>query len=144
MTETGNEAQIRALNEEWAEAIRTKDPVALMSRHTPDALLFDLIDPLQYVGKDAATKRAEQWLSSFEGPVSFEYRDLAISAGDGVAFSHSLNHVAGTTVKGQEISMWWRATVCYRKIEGTWRVTHEHCSVPFDMESGIASLQLEP
>ena len=40
--------------------------------------------------------------------------------------------------------MWVRATVCYRKIDGTWMVTHEHNSVPFDVESGKASLDLKP
>ena len=40
--------------------------------------------------------------------------------------------------------MWWRATVCYRKLDGRWLVTHEHASVPFDAQSGQASLGLEP
>ena len=40
--------------------------------------------------------------------------------------------------------MWIRATLCYRKIDGKWMVTHEHVSVPFDPESGQASLDLKP
>jgi ketosteroid isomerase-like protein len=40
--------------------------------------------------------------------------------------------------------MCWRATVCYRKIYGSWMVTHEHNSVPFDPQTGKASLNLEP
>jgi ketosteroid isomerase-like protein len=40
--------------------------------------------------------------------------------------------------------MWLRSTVCYRKIDGRWLVTHQHSSVPFDGETGKASLQLEP
>jgi hypothetical protein len=40
--------------------------------------------------------------------------------------------------------MWWRATVCYRKIDGKWMITHEHASVPFNVESGKASLDLTP
>jgi ketosteroid isomerase-like protein len=40
--------------------------------------------------------------------------------------------------------MWVRATTCYRKIDGKWMITHEHQSVPFDTESGKASLDLEP
>jgi len=34
--------------------------------------------------------------------------------------------------------------VGYRKIDGTWLVAHEHSSVPFDPESGMAALDLEP
>jgi len=54
------------------------------------------VDPLQYVGSDAIRKRTEQWFSSFQGPIGYETRDLRIAAADGVAFSHSLNHVRGT------------------------------------------------
>ena len=36
------------------------------------------------------------------------------------------------------------AAVCYRKLDGTWLVTHEQSSVPFDVESGKASLDLTP
>ena len=40
--------------------------------------------------------------------------------------------------------MWVRSTVCYRKIDGRWVVTHEHTSVPFDAESGKVSFDLKP
>jgi ketosteroid isomerase-like protein len=61
-----------------------------------------------------------------------------------VAFSLSLNRVNATKTDGKRLDMWWRATVCYRKIDGKWMVTHEHSSVPFDEESGKASLDLKP
>ena len=40
--------------------------------------------------------------------------------------------------------MWLRTTTCYRKVGGEWLVTHEHNSVPFDVETGKASLALQP
>ena len=40
--------------------------------------------------------------------------------------------------------MWVRTTVCFRKIDGTWLITHEHNSVPFNPETGKASLDLAP
>ena len=61
-----------------------------------------------------------------------------------VAFSHGLSHVSATTTDGRKLDMWWRTTVCFRKIAGKWMVTHEHNSVPFDVESGKASLDLQP
>jgi ketosteroid isomerase-like protein len=36
------------------------------------------------------------------------------------------------------------ATVCFHKIDAKWMVTHEHNSVPFDVESGKASLDFKP
>ncbi len=74
----------------------------------------------------------------------YEIRDLSIATGDDVAFSHSLNRVNATKTGGQKIDMWWRATICYRKLGDRWVVAHEHNSVPFDPESGKASLSLKP
>ena len=45
---------------------------------------------------------------------------------------------------GREVDMWVRMTVGFRKINGKWMVTHEHTSVPFDAESGKASVDLKP
>ncbi len=139
-----DEAQIRKLLAQWATAVRTKDIDRLTSDYAPDVLLFDVINELRHVGSGAVRKRAEEWLATFEGPIGYEMRDLSITAGDEVAFSHSLNRINATRKDGQRVDMWVRATVCYRKLTGTWTVTHEHSSVPFDGESGKASLELKP
>jgi ketosteroid isomerase-like protein len=147
MTETGrasDEAQIRELIEARAEAIRGKDLAGAMAGIAPDVLVFDVVDPLRHCGLEALGARALQWFSSFRGPIGYEIRDLCITAGADVAFSHSLNRVLGRLTDGTGIDMWWRSTVGYRKVDGRWRITHEHNSVPFDPETGKASLQLQP
>jgi len=46
---------------------------------------------------------------------------------------------------GEETDVWVRATVGYRKIDGKWRVAHEHASVPFYMGGGDkAAVDLKP
>jgi ketosteroid isomerase-like protein len=52
--------------------------------------------------------------------------------------------MSGTTTSGQTVSMWVRWTACFRKLDGRWRITHEQVSVPIDMDSGRALLDLEP
>jgi uncharacterized protein (TIGR02246 family) len=142
--ESADEAEIRALIEKWAQAIRDKDIDRRMSNYARDVLLFDVVNPLRYTGADAVRKRGEEWFGSFQGPIGYEIRDLRISVGGGVAFSHSLNRVSATRKDGRKLDMWWRATVCYRKLDGKWTVTHEHNSVPFDTATGKASLDLRP
>ena len=139
-----DELRIRKLMDEWVQALRTKDLEAIVSRQAPDVLSFDVVNPLQYVGIDETRRRAEAWLSSFQGPVGLEMRDLRVSVGDDVAFAHSLNRVSGRMANGGEIDMWLRSTMGLRKIDGTWTVTHQHSSVPFDGETGKASLDLKP
>jgi ketosteroid isomerase-like protein len=141
---TEDEYQIRKLIDDQANAVRAKDINGSMSNYSPDIVSFDVVNPLQKIGLDACRKRAEEWFSSFQGAIGYEISDLSITAGDGAAFCHSLNRVNGTKTDGVEIDMWWRATVCWSKIDGKWMIVHEHNSVPFDIESGKASLDLKP
>lgn len=139
-----DEAQIRALIEDRVKAVRAKDINGVMSNHAPDILSFDVVNPLQYTGSNTVRERAEEWFSWYQGPIGYEVRDLSITTGDDVAFCHYLYRVSGTTTEGGKVDMWVRATVCYRKIDGTWMITHEHNSVPFDVETFKASLDLKP
>ena len=114
------------------------------SRFTPDILTFDVVNPLQQIGSTASRQRADEWFSSFRDQIGYEIRDLDITADDDVAFSHGLCHVSATKTDGGQLDMWWRTTVCFRKIEGKWMATHEQNSVPFDPKSGKALLDLKP
>jgi ketosteroid isomerase-like protein len=68
-----------------------------------------------------------------------------MTAGDGRTTAESeiraLIEVRATTKTGQRLDMWWRATICYRKVDGAWQVIQEHALVPFDVAS---ALDLEP
>ncbi|HWN97852.1 MAG TPA: nuclear transport factor 2 family protein [Blastocatellia bacterium] len=139
-----DEAQISKLIDDQANAVRAKDVNGSISNYSADIVSFDVVDPLQKLGLDACRKRAKEWFSSFQGPIDYQISERNITTGDDVAFCHSLNRVRGTKTDGGSIEMWWRATVCYRKIDGRWMVTHEHSSVPFDVRTGKASLDLKP
>ena len=140
-----DEAELRRLIDDRIQAIRAKDADATLSHYVPGVLAFDVIDPLRYTGRDAVAGRLRQWFSQFrEGPIGFDTRDLELAVGGDVAFCHGLNHVDAVTTDGNRIDMWWRVTTCFRRLDGRWKVVHEHSSVPFDMESGRASLGLKP
>jgi ketosteroid isomerase-like protein len=115
-----------------------------LANYAADVLLFDVIGPLRSMGSDAARKRLTEWFASFRGPIGYELRDLAVTAGAEVAYAHGLNRVSATTLGGQKLDMWWRATICYHRTDGAWLITHAHASVPFDAASGRASLDLAP
>ena len=143
-SKASDEVEVRNLIENRAQAVRAKDIDALMSNVAPDVVSFDVVNPLQYVGSDEVRARAEEWFSSFQGPIGHELRDLTISVTGEIGYGHSLNRVSGKTKDGAEIDMWIRATVGLRKIEGKWLVTHQHGSVPFDPKTGKPSLDLKP
>ena len=145
-TPANDEAEIRQLIDRWAKAFRAKDLNAIMSIYEPGQALvaFDVVPPLQYVGSDAYKKDNQDFLAQYQGAIDVQIRDLNIATGDGIAFSHALERNSGTMTNGQKSDLWVRVTDCYRKINGHWLVTHEHVSVPVDLDTGKAVLNLKP
>jgi uncharacterized protein (TIGR02246 family) len=143
-TTGSSEDQIRALLDERVRAIHDKDAQALVSAYAPDIVSFDALPPLQRLGAEAVQTRAEEWLGWYDGPVGYDIRDLRITAGDDTAFASYLYRVTGTMTNGSAVDMWVRSTICLRKSGGDWLIAHEHTSVPFDAESGRATLDLAP
>ena len=136
--------EIRRIIEEKAEAVRTKDVIRATAAYAPNVVVFDVVGPLQYLGSDSIRKRLEEWLSTFDGSIGFENREVLIDACEDAGFGSCLNHVTATTKAGGKLDMWWRETACYRKVAGRWVITHQHSSVPFNAETGKASIDLHP
>lgn len=139
-----DEADIRRRIDTSIEAIRAMDIDAVMRIYAPNIVSFDVEPPLQHVGADA---KRHNWLHAFsmyEPPLEYEIRDLELTVGDDVAFGHGLIRIAGTLKNGSTVERWLRATTCFRKIAGNWLITHDQVSVPLDLESGRALLNLQP
>ena len=140
-----DEAAIRQLIDKLAEAIRAMDFEGLRACFAPDMVSFDVAGPpLQTVGADAKLKNWEMAFTVFQPPLGYEIRDLAITVGDDVAFGHSLNRVSGTLKNGNRTDCWVRWTGCFRKVDGSWLIVHDQVSVPVDVGSGTALLNLQP
>ena len=137
------EAQIRALIDDWAKAMRAKDVDGVLSHYAADSVTFDLAPPLISTGADA--KGVQAWFSAWQGPLDYVICDLHITAGDDVAFGRSLNHLSGTKRDGEKAGVWFRQSLCFRKIRGDWRIAHQHESVPFYMDGSYrAAVDLKP
>jgi len=139
-----NEAEIRQWLDRWAKAFRAHDVNAIMALYASGVVAYDLVPPLQYVGADAYRKNYEVFLAQYEGPIDIELRDLHIIASDGVAFATSLQRISGTLKNGQKSDVWVRVINGFQKINGKWLGTHDHVSVPADLASGKAVLDLKP
>ena len=140
------ESQIRELIDDWASALRAKDAGGVLSCQASDFVQFALAPPLQYAGASSLDKKGlEEWFSSFQGTLDYTVRDLRITVDSTVAYCHSLNRISGTRLGGEKTDLWFRETMCFRKIAGEWKISHEHESVPFYMDgSGRAAIDLKP
>lgn len=141
----GDEAGVRQWMNAFTKAFEARDLNATMALYSPDVLAYDVVPPLQYVGGDAYRKDWETFYSSFKGPLHTEFRDMHILASGDLAVIEALEQVSGTQASnGQTLSFWVRTTTALRKVNGKWLDVHDHVSVPVDMESGKALMDLKP
>jgi uncharacterized protein (TIGR02246 family) len=141
-----SEAEIRAVYDRWARAFKARDLGGIMSVYASDVTVvaYDVVPPLQFVGKDAYRNDYQEFLAQYDSPLDVEYRDMRIVAGPDVAFIHALERLSGTMKNGQESDIWIRVTSGLQKINGKWLIVHDHVSVPVDFETGKAVLDLKP
>jgi uncharacterized protein (TIGR02246 family) len=125
-----DEAEIRALIERWAKAVRDQDRTAIRADHDPDILMFDVPPPFLSQGLDAYMATWETFFSSSEKPITFDFRDVKVTAGEDVAFATALGNCVNIDPSGKREKLEFRLTMGLRKIDGRWRVMHEHHSLP--------------
>ena len=145
-TAASDTVEIRQLLDRWTTAFRARDVNGIMSIYEPGQALvaYDIVAPLQYTGFEAYKKDYQKFLDQFQSPIDIEIRDLSIVAGDTVAFSRGLERMSGILKNGEKFDAWVRFTECYRKTKGHWLAIHDHISVPVDLDSGKAMLNLKP
>ena len=126
----GADAQIRALIERWAAAVRAQDLEGVLADHSDDIRMFDVPPPNEVRGIEAY---GETWLPFFEwlkqGAV-FEIVSLDVTAGTDVAFATALLRCGTEEGLRHDPDTRLRLTVGLRKEGGRWLVSHEHHSFP--------------
>ena len=145
-TTAQREAEIRQVYDGWAKAFSAHDLDGIMSFYAPgDAVLsYDIAPPLEYKGNAAYRKDYADFLAMFDGPLTVEFRETHVVAGEDVGFIYTLERITGTMKGGSKMDMWLRATSGLRKINGKWLIVHDHVSVPTDFESGKSLVDLKP
>ena len=127
---SNDEAEIRALIERWAKAVREENRAAIRADHDAAILMFDVPPPLVSRGLDEYMATWETFFSGVEKPVTFTFRDIRITCGQEVAFATALGRCVNITPHGQREPLEFRLTMGLRKINGHWRIFHEHHSLP--------------
>jgi uncharacterized protein (TIGR02246 family) len=143
----GNDAAIKEIRgwlDRWTKAFGAKDFDAIMALYTDDVIAYDVVPPLQYVGKVEYRTDYEQFLSQYADNVKVEVRDLHVGATGDLGYATGLELISGTLKGGQKSGVWVRFTSLFRKSGGRWLDFHDHVSVPADIESGKAMLELKP
>ena len=135
-------AAIRAAVEAHAAAISAKDARGVVSQQGPGFVSYDLAPPL--VAR-TDPELLEAWFATWRGPIGWRIDALDVAASGDVAFAHGLVHMTGTKTDGANVDLWFRQTLGLREVRGTWKIVHEHHSVPFYMDGSFrAAVDLKP
>jgi ketosteroid isomerase-like protein len=118
--------------EAWADSVRRHDVTGIRAHHEQDIVMFDVPRPLQSRGIDEYKKTWDLFFRYHKPSQAFDIEELAITAGEDVGFAFAIVRCGSGTFSGppEEGGFLFRLTIGLRKIEGDWRITHEHHSVP--------------
>ena len=134
MTQQGetDEGRIRALIEAWADAVRRHDYPGVLAHHEQDIVMFDVPPPLRSRGMEEYRKTWDLFFKYHEPSQAFDVEELAITAGEDVAFAVAIMRCGSATPDGPPVEggFPFRLAVGLRKVDGEWRIAHEHHSVP--------------
>ena len=141
---SADEAAVHAVLEAIARAVSAKNVEGMLAQCAPDLVTFDMVPPIRHEGAAAIRDVWSKSLAGFEPPLDYDFQQLHIEVGDDLSFARCLNRFGGTRTDGTQAVNWLRCTFVLRRIDGRWKVVHEHVSVPFDMGTGKALLELHP
>jgi PhnB protein len=141
-----DKADIHKALKDHADAIRAKDAEKTVSFSTDGYTAYTLAPPLVASGTmEDGIKGLKAWFSTWKGPVNSDIIDPTIEVGGDIAFAYGISHMTGTKTDGHENDLWFRSTVCLKRVNGAWKIVHEHDSVPFYMDGSFkAAVDLKP
>jgi uncharacterized protein (TIGR02246 family) len=125
-----DEQEIEALIARWANAVRDEDLAAIRAGHDDDILMFDVPLPLLSRGIDAYMATWDLFYAAQEKPVTFDFEDVEITASVDIAFATAVGKCVNIGPDRKPEPLEFRLTMGLRKIDGRWRIMHEHHSLP--------------
>ncbi|HKT89431.1 MAG TPA: nuclear transport factor 2 family protein [Candidatus Sulfotelmatobacter sp.] len=125
-----DEQPIRELIANLYRAICRKDVDGILRHYSPDAVIFNVKPPYQMANDDRWRRVWETSLAHFPAAFGAETRDMVVTLSGSLAVAHYLMRF--TRLGSQN---WLRETVVFRKEQGSWKIIHEHSSIPFDPET---------
>jgi uncharacterized protein (TIGR02246 family) len=126
------DAEIKALIETWADAVRRHDLPAILRHHDDDIVMFDVPPPLQSRGLMEYKKTWDLFFAYHQPGQAFDVEELQMCVGETVAFAVAIMRCGSATGSGPPVQggFQFRLTIGLRKVDGAWRILHEHHSVP--------------
>jgi ketosteroid isomerase-like protein len=82
------------------DAVRRHDISGILAHHEPDIVMFDVPPPLQSKGMDEYKKTWDLFFAYHKPSQAFDIEELAITAGEDVAFAAAIMRCGTGTAAG--------------------------------------------
>jgi uncharacterized protein (TIGR02246 family) len=141
-----DEQTIRELIDTRTQAMRAGDAKTICDAYVDGAVVFSLAPPLvQPPDGTRDVAQLQEWFDEKGGSVWADVQDLQVTVDGDLALCTSLESMGAPRDAPQQFTLWYRSTLGLRRVDGQWRICHEHTSTPFYMDgSNRAALDLTP
>lgn len=136
--------EIRSLFENWYAASTRKDLDASMAPIADDVVSYEHSMPLEVRDVDAIRAECKIGFDRSGPAFRWDIPDLRIIVRGDLAVTWGLNRMADHADGVARTEMWSRGTRIFQRIDGAWRMIHQHLSFPMDPQTGMARLDLVP
>jgi ketosteroid isomerase-like protein len=105
-----------------------------------DVTLFDMSGPpREYSGAKAIRADLEKGFAGLKD-LKVNFLELKVETDGNFGYARSVQHFTAKTADGKPVEVTFRQTDVLRKINGQWKIVHQHISVPIDMKTGKADM----
>lgn len=116
--------KINKLFEKLSEAANMRDVVEIMSLHYESEVAFVFGDKLD---KKSNRQFCSDGYSKLNSNFTYDFKIESIEIGERLAYAFGEEVVSGTA-EGIKIDNIVNATYCLKKIDGEWKILHQHLS----------------
>ncbi|HET7657284.1 MAG TPA: nuclear transport factor 2 family protein [Bacillales bacterium] len=138
---------VQDVMENYKSAIYEKDVDKFLSGYASDVHLFDCWENWECNGISAWRESVTEWFNGLkeEGVLlKISFADLVVEESSDVAFANGNVTFAACDESGKKLrQMTNRFTFGLRKEKDSWKIAHEHSSLPIEMETGKGIFHLK-
>lgn len=138
------EAEVRAVMDQFADGIRSRDIEKILACYAPDVVAYDLMPPMKVEGAQEYRKNWEMFQQYTQGAVQYEFIDPKTFVSGDLGLFFAVTRMNFSDEKGQTMNVYARYTAGLKRQNGKWQIIHENNSVPVDMETDKAMFDLNP
>jgi uncharacterized protein YndB with AHSA1/START domain len=126
------EHELRALFAAWSRASAARDLDASMAPIARDVVSYEHVPPLQHVGVAAVREVCKRGFDAVRGEFRWDVPDLQVRVRGDLAVTWGLNRMSSREPGGTPTEVWSRGTRVFQKIDGAWKMIHQHVSFPVE------------